>query len=504
MRKYNSFKLWVVSLFMVVSGALYAQEPIFSGEKAPEHQVVLFSDTTLVRNIGWVRAPFFDNWYAQLEPFGGMVYWGQEDSKAPFFDRMVWQGQANLGRWVFPMVGYRAGLGWGYGRGFVTKDTYNQLGPGSCNVGWGESGTLNGNGLGGYYYDYNDELLIQKWKYFFLSADLMVNLSYRKSYNPYRPFMTMLYAGAGAYWGLCEGYEGPGFNGAPVRVEASVDPNRSIEVHGGIIEQYQFNDRWRVYADFRLTLMQRTFDREWIKAIEHPLGVADVMTSLHIGVQYNFHWRKEAQRKKWYNETLNEYYRGEKVPYFTLATQTVRYANYMDTLFYYDTVNNEAAWRAKIRAIDGILANKDRIDDSTTLDDILSKNMLPYEMVFFELDKWDILSSENLKIAKMASIIKAFPNYKFSLIGSADSKTGTIRRNDFLSHQRADVVYNKLVKDYGIDPKQLERVYLGGILDYQPYQLNRATVIIMQHDKVLEEFNKLKKQGQAGGAQVNW
>ncbi len=500
--KKHDLKLLVLSIFMVASCAVHAQDTIFKGEKSPENQVVLYSDTTLVRNVGWVRAPFWDNWYVQLEPLGGLLYHGVEDNQANLFDRLTWQGQFNIGRWVFPMIGYRFGGGYGYGRGFLSKETYNQYGGA---IGYGQCGIVNGRALGGYYHEYDDELLIQKWKYAFANADLMVNFSYLKSYNPKRPFMTMAYAGVGVYFGLNEGFHD--YEGTAGHVDKENDPNRGMELHVGIIEQYQFSERWRIYADFRVSAMQRTFDREYVPALETAMEVADVMTSLHVGVQYNFNWRKEEKRRQWYKETIDKDFDGENTPHYALATQNVRYTNYIDTLFVYDTINTDLAEIIKKNAQDSLDALRRRFErdcNDMTLDDIFSKHLLPYEMVFFELDKWDILSSENLKIAKMAALMKNFPDTKFMLIGSADSKTGTVKRNDYLSHQRADVVYNKLVMDYDINPKQLERVYLGGILDYEPYQLNRATVIIMKHEKVLEEFNKLKSKGKAGGSSVSW
>ncbi len=488
--KYN-VKLLVLSLFLVASYATYAQDTIFKGDRAPDNHVVLYSDTSLVRDIGWVRAPFADNWFAQAA-LGGMMYHGFGDNAGAFLNRITGQWQAHLGRWVFPMVGYRIGGGMGFARGFLSKDDYLQYGgAGGTAFGWGQCGDADlgdgvVRGLGGYYHLYDESTLIQKWKFAYANVDALVNLSYRKSYNPYRPFMTMLYAGAGIYLGLSEGYDG-----ASGHVSADVDPNRSLEVHVGVIEQYQLSERWRIYADLRVSAMQRTFDREWIKTAERPLDVADIMTTLHIGVQYNFNWRSETKRREWYKETFKSEPGSDNTPHYALASQSVRYTNYIDTLFVYDTI---------VAIVERFNQNK----DSVSLGDILDKHLLPYEMVFFELDKWDILSSEQMKIAKMAELMKQFPEYKFTLIGSADSKTGTVKRNDFLSHQRADVVYNKLIIDYGINPKQLERVYLGGILDYQPYQLNRATVIIMKHDKVLKEFYKLKSRGQAGGSQVSW
>ena len=136
------------------------------------------------------------------------------------------------------------------------------------------------------------------------------------------------------------------------------------------------------------------------------------------------------------------------------------------------------------------------------LKEILLNQLLPYEMVFFELDRWDVLPEEEGKIAKMATIMKAFPEEKFILTGSADSKTGTVARNQFLSEHRADTVYSVLVNKYGVNPDQLTRNYLGGILEYQPFVLNRTTVIIMDNPIVAKAFEEMKKEGRAGGGEV--
>ena len=100
--------------------------------------------------------------------------------------------------------------------------------------------------------------------------------------------------------------------------------------------------------------------------------------------------------------------------------------------------------------------------------------------------------------------MKAYPDKKFILYGSADSKTGTKKRNDFLSKNRADVIYNRLIIEYGIKPEQMRREYLGGILDYDPFILNRTTVIIMDHPAVERAFNEMKPQRKAGGNVVEF
>ena len=459
----------------------------------PKKSSIHATDTHLVQGIGWVRSHLFDNWYVQLQG-GGQLYYGTEDRKGPFGDRLTWNGEFHIGRWVFPMLGYRIGAGYGYAHGFITKDTYTQY---PSYVGWAQCE----GSLGGYYhnYDKDQDLYIQKWKYYYLSPDIMANLSYARTYDPLRKWSTWLYAGVSVYVGLSEGYDGP----AGV-VEADQDPNRSAEAHIGLMELYNFNSRFSIYADARLSFMHRTFDREWVQGYERALDIADPMLNVHVGLTYFFHWRSERARTRWYTMRFGEELKaGQVAPnhVYTAHMANIEMYRYIDTLIAYDTIRNYtgdcdstviAAAKAKAQhVVDSIKDAFDRNCKEATLGDILSKHLLPYEMVLFDLDKWNIRQTEEGRIARMASIIKAFPNDEFLVIGSADSKTGTIARNEVLSVHRSDTIYDRLVHHYGVDSTKLKRVYLGGILDYEPFQLNRATVIIMNHPKVLEEFSKL-------------
>ena len=192
-----------------------------------------------------------------------------------------------------------------------------------------------------------------------------------------------------------------------------------------------------------------------------------------------------------------------------VQVEDVDYIQQIDTIFVSisDTINSTEVIEKKQameRQRQMLIDQFNSLPQNLTLDNILGKRLVPYEMVFFERDKWDIRATEEIKIAKMARVMKAFPEWKFILYGSADSKTGTVKRNDFLSRNRADVVYNKLVYEYGIPKDQLKREYLGGILNYDPYILNRTTVIIMEHPAVINAFEVMKSQRQAGGRVVSY
>ena len=70
--------------------------------------------------------------------------------------------------------------------------------------------------------------------------------------------------------------------------------------------------------------------------------------------------------------------------------------------------------------------------------------------VFFEINKYEILSSEAGKIQEIAAFLKENPNAKVQVTGYADVQTGNPTINDRLARQRADVVVKALIEQYEI------------------------------------------------------
>lgn len=462
------------------------------------------------RNIGWKLSHILDNWMFDVNA-GGQLYYGFEDTEGPLFKRLTGNLEGHMGRWLFPMFGIRANLGIGYARGFITKESYLANRWTIINIaGYGESeGTttstiISGNdtiqgGLGGYYwtYDKDDNLFIQKWKYVYGGFDMMVNLSYMKRYDKVRldkKLNNIVYMGFNIYMGLSESH--------PERV--GINTNLAAEGHMGYIARYALTKHLNVEADIRLSILEGLFDREKLNGIEAM--TPDLKIDFMAGICYDFNLRSDMKRIKQYTEEGSLAYGTTEIPKFHTFVQTedVDMIQKIDTIFLvlYDTINDERTFERKQQMEEerDILVKKiSQIPSTIPLDSILRYNMVPYEMVFFDKDKWDIRDKEEIKIAKMARIMKAFPDSKFIIYGSADSKTGTVNRNDFLSHCRADIVYNRLIIEYGIDPNQMTREYLGGILDYDPFILNRTAVIIMDHPAVIKGFNEMKAKHKAGG-----
>jgi len=97
----------------------------------------------------------------------------------------------------------------------------------------------------------------------------------------------------------------------------------------------------------------------------------------------------------------------------------------------------------------------------------------------FVVDRWEISKKELINIHAVADLIKSTPNTKYLVCGYADKQTATPAHNLMLSENRAKVVYDALVNEFGVDPNQLVTDYKGGV-DYMFYnmkELSRCTMI---------------------------
>ena len=514
-------KTILFAVALMIAGTVAAQNEYYSRSSV---------DTTRNRgehNVGWIRSHILDNWMVDIQA-GSHLYMGYEDNKGKFLDRLGLDAEIHAGRWIFPMVGVRAGIGFANSHGFIstgsylqnryqlTKDYGNCEGLSTSTFDLGDT-TING-ALGGYYWTTDDNSLMkQDWRYFNIGADLMVNLSFMKKYskvNLERRWNHIVYAGYNIRIGLSENHpqKFSNFIGYSTSDEYKGFKNTNFanEGHIGYICKYALSKHFNLHGDVRLSILEGDFDRERIPGVEN-FG-PDFDFSVMLGMTYDFNLRRENARRKYYVERGILPYNVGELPKFIAFVQIedIDVITKIDTIVIvnYDTIDDLVTmhtYDSLVTYYDTTHSNLVKpIPDDADLDSILLKRLLPYEMVFFDLDKWDIRAQEEMKIAKMARIMKAYPNRQFILYGSADSKTGTVKRNIFLSHNRADIVKNRLVIEYGIPESQLRCEYLGGILDYDPFILNRTTVIIMDHPVVRDAFEKMKAQRKAGGNVVEF
>ncbi|MCD8387947.1 MAG: OmpA family protein [Bacteroidales bacterium] len=102
----------------------------------------------------------------------------------------------------------------------------------------------------------------------------------------------------------------------------------------------------------------------------------------------------------------------------------------------------------------------------------------PY-LVNFVIDRVEVVNRERVNLGFVAEMMKATPDQRYLITGSADKYTGSVARNKWLGENRAKNVYTILTEEFGGPEEQLELRDLGGIdnIFYDDPQLSRSAVI---------------------------
>ena len=97
---------------------------------------------------------------------------------------------------------------------------------------------------------------------------------------------------------------------------------------------------------------------------------------------------------------------------------------------------------------------------------------------FFEINSSQFKEeSQNLNIEELARVAIKH-GLHITLIGAADSSTGTATINEYLSKARADYIADKLISK-GVDSARIAKVIAGGIEEYSPNEANRHTKVVL-------------------------
>lgn len=97
---------------------------------------------------------------------------------------------------------------------------------------------------------------------------------------------------------------------------------------------------------------------------------------------------------------------------------------------------------------------------------------------FFEINSSQFKEeSQNLNIEELARVAIKH-GLHITLIGAADSSTGTATINEYLSKARADYIADKLISK-GVDSARIAKVFAGGIEEYSPNEANRHTKVVL-------------------------
>lgn len=127
---------------------------------------------------------------------------------------------------------------------------------------------------------------------------------------------------------------------------------------------------------------------------------------------------------------------------------------------------------------------------------------LPATVIYYQLDKYDVDYNGRKKLQKFAKDVNSIDDtIEYYVIGAADSVTGSIRHNQWLSERRCEAAYNILVNDFNVSSNQLLLMPVGGIMEYDPQENNRMSLIIQRTpqteaivNKWMEKYKYLRKK----------
>lgn len=261
-------------------------------------------------------------------------------------------------------------------------------------------------------------LMKQKFKFYNLHLDALFNMSnILYGYNEKRVYNCSPYFGLG--WTRV--WESP----QSMEVSANV----------GILNSFRLNDALDLNLDIRGAYVSDRFDGElggrWGEGI----------WSATIGLTYKFKPRGWDRSK------------------------TIIRAH--------DRTSELKAMQDKINDMQAQLAKR-KTDSITVI-----RTMAAASFVVFKIDTWDLTNEARVQLSLFAeNIKKADPNVVYIITGYADKGTGSVERNIILSKNRARVVYECLVNEFGVPKKQLRIDHKGGVDDmfYNDPRMSRAVI----------------------------
>lgn len=361
---------------------------------------------------------FFDNWF--IGGGGGAQFiFGDHDKQMQFKDRLTPAINFYLGKWFSPGLGFRGGY-----TGYKLKGLTHPWDPFATHS------------TGEKYQDVKNVadlniLEVQKFKYNHLHGDVLFNLSNIFSgYKGERFLNTSFFAGFGWGW----------VNEEPAESEPSINL--------GFYNTFRLSNALNLTLDLRGSLFKDDFDGEPGARKE------DGVVAATMGLAYNI------GKRVWDKERIVEILTYDEAELNMLRDRVNKLAN-----------DNEAL-------------NKQLADaNSKDITDVkIEKNILVAPiLVTFPINKSIISNEARVNLGFFAKAIKeGKTNVVYNISGYADKGTGTPATNERLSRERAEAIYNLLIREFGVSPLQLTISYYGGVdnMYYNDPRLSRAVILL--------------------------
>jgi len=351
-----------------------------------------------------VRGPyetnrFGDNWFITVG--GGInAFWNEgltvDNMRiAPSID-------ANFGKWFTPSVGMRVGY----------QGINSQV--------WSETATVLGPTL-----DNDKDMYLQKFGYMYVHGDFLWNASNAFSgYKETRFWNLIPYLHAGYY----RSYGVDGVDFADNELAAGV----------GLLHNLRLSNRLDLVIDMRATAVNGR-----VRASD---GVS-VIPSVTMGLGVDLGWPNFIR-----TSTILDEYEAVMVDQMA-AVEAAALALELANVSLKEQNDELVAVNKKLKKENKSLKNRPVYSAEAFFSEIgpatVYFNIGKAVLCEKEMQHMDFIASNIISKADQETMIQ------ITILGTADSSTGTPKRNEYLSKARGEYIYNLLVEKYGISPDRL-------------------------------------------------
>ena len=387
----------------------------------------IVTTTTLAKNSVFTNG-FWHNWELSAG-VGPHLYYGDNDWKVSKWTEMITFPAIDLylTKWASPSFGVGLGITAGKFKGLYQTYTEHSVADPTAlvfsPVGNFQQDPVVSYTSGNAEWDHNKLAVQNGW---FVNAYALAHANLMNIFGGYKPdrFYTIdAYAGGGLIYGFQEKGNVP-----------------SATFNLGLTNKFRLAERFHLMLNIRGAFVGDAFDGEsYMQEITDKGWKLNHKLDGNFGVTAGFAWNIGKEYSKW-----------------------------------------RLAERVSVMQYDKEIVEKIVKETVPVPDPVIVKEVPEvWFHINFVIDKWDISKKELINIHAIADLIKSTPNTKYLVCGYADKQTATPAHNLMLSENRARVVYEALVNEFGVDPNQLVTDYKGGV-DYMFYnmkELSRCTMI---------------------------
>ena len=374
---------------------------------------------------------FGANWFIGIGA-GAQMYFGDHDKQMRFVDRLTPNFELYFGKWFTPGLGIRLGA-----NGYKIKGVSGWTGHSLTHP------SVNYKNYAGYIVDWNPAtqtgkvyqhtpanvgypLYETEQQYIHAHADVLFNLSQLVcGYNEDRVYSLIPYAGLG-------------FAASLEKASPSGEHSHELSASVGILNRFRVSRALDINLDIRGAFFNDHFDQE--DASLTPQGKialtsgrwGEGLLTATLGVSYNI------PRRGWDRSTNT-----------TIRVNENVLNDLRNRLGDLENQNNDL--RRQLEAA---------LNREVTPENVVSAIPL---LVTFPINRWTLSNKDRVNLGFLADALKANPKLVYSVTGFADKGTGSKKRNIFLARKRAEVVYDCLVKEFGVSESQLKKDSQGGV-----------------------------------------